>query len=55
MERQVTIHELLQEQIRLAIRQTFITILEEGINGFTQAALYQRMPERCSKPGIISV
>jgi putative transposase len=45
-ERQVTIHELLQEQMRLAIRQTFITILEEEVNGFIQAALYQRTPER---------
>ena len=45
-ERQVTIHELLQEQMRLAIRRTFITVLEEEVNGFIQAALYQRTPER---------
>jgi putative transposase len=45
-ERQATIHELLQEQIRLAIRHTLITILEEEVNGFIQAALYQRTPER---------
>ena len=45
-ERQATIHELLQEQMRLAIRRTFITVLEEEVNGFIQAALYQRTPER---------
>ena len=45
-ERQVTIHALLQEQMRLAIRQTFITVLEEEVNGFIQAAPYQRTPER---------
>jgi transposase-like protein len=45
-ERQATLHELLQEQMRLAIRNTLITILEEEVNGFIQAALYQRTPER---------
>jgi transposase-like protein len=45
-ERQATIHELLHEQMRLAIRRTFITVLEEEVNGFIQAALYQRTPER---------
>lgn len=45
-ERQATIHELLQGQMRLAIRRTFITVLEEEVNGFIQAALYQRTPER---------
>jgi len=45
-ERQAAIHELLQEQMRLTIRHTFITILEEEVNGFIQAALYQRTPER---------
>lgn len=45
-ERQATIHELLQEQMRMAIRRTFITVLEEEVNGFIQAALYQRTPER---------
>ena len=45
-ERQAAIHELLQEQMRLAIRHTFITVLEEEVNGFIQAALYQRTPER---------
>jgi transposase-like protein len=45
-ERQATIHELLQEQMRLAIRHTFITVLEEEVNGFIQAGLYQRTPER---------
>jgi transposase-like protein len=32
--------------MRLAIRHTFITVLEEEVNGFIQAALYQRTPER---------
>ena len=45
-ERQAEIHELLQEQMRLAIRHTFITVLEEEVNGFIQAALYQRTPDR---------
>lgn len=45
-ERQAEIHELLQEQMRLAIRYTLITVLEEEVNGFIQAALYQRTPDR---------
>jgi transposase-like protein len=45
-ERQAEIHELLQEQMRLAIRHTLITVLEEEVNGFIQAALYQRTPDR---------
>lgn len=45
-EHQAAIHELLQEQMRLKIRLTFITVLEEEVNGFIQAALYQRTPER---------
>lgn len=45
-ERQATIHELLQEQMRLAIRHTFITVLEDDVDGLIQAALYQRAPER---------
>jgi putative transposase len=45
-ERQAAIHELLQEQMRLNIRLTFISVLEEEVNGFIQAALYQRTPER---------
>jgi transposase-like protein len=32
--------------MRLAIRHTFITVLEEEVEGFIQAALYQRTPER---------
>jgi transposase-like protein len=32
--------------MRLNIRMTFITVLEEEVNGFIQAALYQRTPER---------
>jgi putative transposase len=45
-ERQATIHELFQERLRLNIRHTLITILEEEVNAFTQAALYQRTAER---------
>jgi len=45
-ERQATIHELFQERIRLNIRHTLITIIEEEVNAFIQAALYQRTPQR---------
>jgi transposase-like protein len=45
-ERQATIHELLQERIRLSIRHTLITVLEEEVNEFTQAEPYQRTKER---------
>jgi transposase-like protein len=44
--RQATIQELLQERMRLAIRHTLVTILEEEVSEFIQAALYQRTPER---------
>ncbi len=45
-ERQATIHELLQEKMRLSIRHTLITVLEEEVETFIQAALYQRTPDR---------
>jgi len=45
-ERQATLHDLLQERMRLAIRHTLITVLEEEVEGFIQAALYQRTPDR---------
>lgn len=45
-ERQATIHELLQEKMQLAIRHTLITVLEEEVDNFIQAALYQRTPNR---------
>ena len=45
-ERQATIQELLHEQMRMAIRHTFISVLEEEVNQFIQAALYQRTRER---------
>jgi len=45
-ERQATIHELLQEKMRLAIRHTLVTVLEEEVDNFIQAALYQRTPNR---------
>lgn len=45
-DRQATLHDLLQERMRLAIRHTLITVLEEEVEGFIQAALYQRTPNR---------
>ncbi len=45
-ERQATIHELLQEKMRLAIQKSLITVLEEEVENFVQAALYQRTPSR---------
>lgn len=45
-ERQATLHDLLQERMRLAVRHTLITVLEEEVEGFIQAALYQRTPQR---------
>jgi transposase-like protein len=45
-QRQATLHELLQERLRLNIRHTFITILEEEVSDFIHAVLYQRTPER---------
>lgn len=45
-ERQATIHELLQEKMRLAIQKTLITVIEEEVENFVQAALYQRTPSR---------
>jgi putative transposase len=45
-ERQATIHELFQEKLRLNIRHTLVTILEEEVENFIQAALYQRTPQR---------
>ena len=44
--RQATIQELLKERMRLAIRHTLVTVLEEEVSAFIQAALYQRTPER---------
>lgn len=45
-ERQATIRELFQEKLRLNIRYTLVTILEEEVENFIQAALYQRTPQR---------
>jgi len=45
-ERQATIHELLAQKMQLAIQETFIAVLEDEVEGFIQAALYQRTPER---------
>ena len=45
-ERQASIHVLFMERLRLNIRYTLITILEEEVETFIQAALYQRTPER---------
>jgi hypothetical protein len=36
-QRQATIQELLQERMRLAIRHTLVTVLEEEVNEFIQA------------------
>jgi hypothetical protein len=35
-ERQATLHELVQERMRLNIRHTFITILEDEVSEFIQ-------------------
>ena len=43
---QTAIHKLLKEQMRLNIQLTFITVLEEEVNKFIQAALHHRTPER---------
>lgn len=40
------IHSLLQEQIRLSIRKTFIDILEEEVATFLQAGKYQHSAKR---------
>jgi transposase-like protein len=40
------IQELLQERLRLSIQYTFITVLEEEVEAFLNAALYQRTPNR---------
>ena len=45
-EGQALIQELLQERLRLAIQYTLVTVLEEEVEIFIQAALYQRTPER---------
>jgi transposase-like protein len=45
-ERQASIHELFQERMRLNIRHTLVTILEEEVNNFIEAALYQRTATR---------
>lgn len=43
---QADFQEALQERLRLAIRYTLITILEEEVEAFCQAAAYQRTPQR---------
>lgn len=45
-ERQASMHELFQERLRLNIRFTLITILEEEVSEFIQAAFYRHTPER---------
>jgi transposase-like protein len=45
-EGQAIIQELLQERLRLAIQYMLVTVLEEEVEIFFQAALYQRTPER---------
>ncbi len=46
---QAEFHELLQEKIRLAIRMTFSTVLEEEITAHIQAEPYQRTSTRCDQ------
>jgi putative transposase len=43
---QAEFQEMLQEKIRMAIRVTMITVLEEEIEAYLQAARYQRTSER---------
>jgi transposase-like protein len=43
---QAEFHELLQEKIRLAIRVTFMTVLEEEISAYIRAEPYQRTWKR---------
>jgi putative transposase len=43
---QAEFQELLQEKIRMAIRITMITVLEEEIEDYLQAGLYQRTRDR---------
>ena len=43
---QAEFHEMLQEKLRLAIRITLITVLEEEIEAYLQAAPYQRTEHR---------
>ncbi len=45
-ERQAQVHELMKERMLLAIRQTMLTILDEEVEGFVQAGLYERTSER---------
>lgn len=40
------IQELLQERLKLSIQYTFISVLEEEVEAFLNAALYQRTPNR---------
>jgi len=43
---QATFREVLQERLRLAIQYTLITVLEEEVEVFCNAAPYQRTPQR---------
>ncbi len=45
-EGQGLIQELLQERLKLSIQYTIITVLEEEVEAFLNAALYQRTPNR---------
>jgi transposase-like protein len=45
-ERQAMLHELVQERMRLSIRNTFIAILDEEVSAFLRAGHYQRTSER---------
>ena len=45
-EGQATIQELMKERMRLAIRHTMMTILEEEVSAFVQAEPYERSNQR---------
>ena len=44
--RQAQVQELMKERMLLAIRQTMLTILDEEVEGFVQAGLYERTSAR---------
>lgn len=45
-ENQESLHELLQEKLKIAVRYTFVQVLEEEIENYIQAARYERNPKR---------
>lgn len=45
-ENQESLHEFLQEKLKIAVRYTFVQVLEEEIENYIQAARYERNPKR---------